>query len=300
MSFNQNKRTFLKQSVGIGLGASVLGLNNLPYALAKAPSATNKPKAPNLGATKTEAMAISSDAHHNLMDVPGLRMMGNEQIVMLVYPKMTMLDLVGPQYFFASMMGAKVHLLTLGSIDQPIMGDTGFAIMPTITLDQVPDNIDLFFIPGGTSGTSALMQNEDNMRAVKTLAQKSRLLSSVCTGSMVLAHAGLLTGKRATSHWLTREILASYGVTPVDARVVEDGNVITGAGVSAGIDFALSLLAKLRGEPYAKAVQLQAEYAPQPPFVGGTPETTDAVLYRNLHQIFAPAVFEFNALAQQA
>ena len=124
-------------------------------------------------------------------------------------------------------------------------------------------------------------------------------MTSVCTGSLLLGMAGLLEGKRATSHWVTRPLLPEFGATPVDARVVTDGRIITGGGVTAGLDFGLSLLAALRGADYARAIQLQAEYAPEPPFAAGTPEAAGPFLTESLDGIFAPIVAQARRAAAQ-
>ncbi|NWH07151.1 MAG: DJ-1/PfpI family protein [Alphaproteobacteria bacterium] len=205
--------------------------------------------------------------------IEDFKLSGNEVIAMLVYPGFTALDLVGPHYMFASMIGASVHLVTTTASKAPVESDLGLAIAPTMTLDQCPKELDVLFVPGGTFGTIAVMKDQKVLDVLRGLAAKSRFVTSVCTGSLILGRAGLLKGRRATSHWVTRDILREFGATPVDARVVSDGNVTTGAGVSAGMDFGLALLAALRGENYARAIQLQAEYAPQPPFESGTPDT---------------------------
>ncbi len=128
-------------------------------------------------------------------------------------------------------------------------------------------------MPGGTSGTIAAARDRETVAFLRDRAARARYVTSVCTGSLVLGTAGLLAGKRATSHWVARDLLARFGAIPTAGRVVRDGNVITGAGVSAGLDFGLALVAELRGMPEAEAIHLVSEYDPEPPFPGGSPAT---------------------------
>lgn len=216
---------------------------------------------------------------------------------MLLYPKFTALDLVGPHYFFACLFGTKVHLVTTEKDLSPVMSDLGLAISPP-TMASAPKNLDVLFIPGGTEGTMNVMRRADTMDWVKDRASRAKHITSVCTGSMVLGKAGLLKGKRATSHWVARDALADFGAIPVDSRIVRDGNVLTGAGVSSGLDFAIALTEMLRGKPYAQALMLQAEYAPQPPFAGGTLASTPADVGKMMDDMFAPLVTQFKALAK--
>jgi transcriptional regulator GlxA family with amidase domain len=163
-----------------------------------------------------------------------------------------------------------------------------------------PADLDVLFVPGGSLGTVAAMNNSAFIDFIADRGSRARHVTSVCTGSMILGQAGLLKGKRATSHWATRHLLPEFGATPVDARVVTDGDVTTGAGVSAGLDFALTLLEQLRGRMYAEAIQLQAEYAPEPPFNAGTPETVHPSLREPMHDRFAPALFAMREVAKNA
>ena len=215
----------------------------------------------------------------------------SEQIAMVVYPGMTALDLIGPQYMLASLMGAKVHLVAESRI--PVMTDTGVIITPTATFDDCPKDLDILFVPGGARGTLAAARDPKVLAFLKDRGSRAKLITSVCTGSMVLGAAGLLDGYQATSHWVTRDVLKDFGAKPVDARLVADRNRITAAGVSAGIDLGLYLVRQLRDEPYAKAMGLLAEYAPEPPVVAGTPaqagpESTELVrvMCQDLHDEF--------------
>jgi putative intracellular protease/amidase len=259
-------------------------------------AATPPPKAP---ATLDDARIQAAEAHHKFMEVPNLRMHGGETVSMLLYPGFTALDLVGPHYFFASMMGSKVELVTNQPTLAPVASDLGLAIQPTATLNTAFARPTVLFVPGGSLGTVAAMEHEPTLDYLVERAADARLITSVCTGSLVLGAAGLLKGRKATSHWVARDILAELGATPVDARIVRDGPVITGAGVSAGLDFALAVVEELRGRPYAQALMLQAEYAPAPPFPGGTEATTDPAIAGPMEGMFAPLIFQTRAAARR-
>ena len=276
----------------------LVGLAPLPALAANVPRAMAEGY--RFGDTPEAAREIAVRAHDDLMAVPGLTMHGAEEIAMLCYDGMTMLDLVGPQYFFASMMGARVHLVSKDPGLAPIMGDTGFAILPTLSLADCPRDLDILFVPGGTAGTVRVMEDDHVIDFVADRGARAAHVTSVCTGSMILGQAGLLAGKRATSHWATHHLLPEFGATPVNARIVQDGTVTTGAGVSAGLDFALALVARIRGVPYAEALQLQAEYAPEPPFSAGTPETIDPALGDAMHGIFATTLQAMKQAAAHA
>lgn len=265
-------------------------------ALERAMAATPPPKPP---ATLDDARVQAAEAHAKFMEVPNLRMHGGETVSMLLYPGFTALDLVGPHYFFASMMGSKVELVTNQPTLAPVASDLGLAIQPTATLNTAFARPTLLFVPGGSLGTVAAMEHAPTLEYLVERAADARLVTSVCTGSLVLGAAGLLKGRKATSHWVARDILAELGATPVDARIVRDGPVITGAGVSAGLDFALAVVEELRGRPYAQALMLQAEYAPAPPFPGGTEATTDPAIAGPMEGMFAPLIFQTRAAAQR-
>jgi cyclohexyl-isocyanide hydratase len=243
---------------------------------------------------------MMADAHHmdNMASVLGPELMGSEQIAMLLYPEFTSLDLVGPYYFFASMFGAKVHLVTTESTLAPVVSDLGLAILPTTTMADCPKDLDLIFVPGGTEGTLNVMTNKAAIAFIADRASRAKHITSVCTGSMILGKAGLLKGKRATSHWAARAALADFGATPVEARVVTDGNVTTGAGVSAGLDFGIAIVAALRGKAYAQSLMLIAEYHPEPPFPGGTLATTPADIGGMTSEMFSPLEDKFRAIAK--
>ena len=191
------------------------------------------------------------------------------RIGLLLFPRMTQLDLTGPFEVFAKLPGAEVLLLwkTL----QPVEAETGLRMLPHATLRDCPA-LDVVCVPGGP-GVNALMADDEVLAWLRAQAKTARYVSSVCTGSLVLGAAGLLRGRRATSHWASRDLLAAFGAIPTAGRVVRDGNLFTGGGVTAGIDFALTMVAELAGPAVAQGIQLQIEYAPAPPFDAGTPES---------------------------
>jgi cyclohexyl-isocyanide hydratase len=247
------------------------------------------------------AAAIASPVHQASAETPmekvlGKGSRGNEQIAMLLYPGFTALDLIGPYHFFSAMIGAKVHLVTTEPDLAPVQSDFGVALSPTVRMADITFPLDALFLPGGGRGTVAVAGRADVIDNVKRMAAASRYLTSVCTGSMVLAKAGLLRGKRATSHWLARSLLARHGARPVDQRVVVDGNVITAAGISAGLDLGIALVAALRGRAYAQAVMLQAEYDPQPPLPGGSFAKTPKEIGAFMRDLNAPLIAAFAEL----
>src|ERR1700685_1154651 len=189
-------------------------------------------------------------------------------VVFALYPRITQLDFTGPFEVFARLPGARC---VLASIDGgTIQGDGGITFSGVERLGQVA-GCALLCVPGGF-GTVAAMEDRAYLSELRRLGAQARFVTSVCTGSLLLAAAGMLQGKRAACHWAWRELLAEFGVTADAARVVRDGNVITGGGVTAGIDMALSVMADIAGADYAQAVQLALEYAPAPPFDCGRPE----------------------------
>lgn len=234
-------------------------------------------------------------AHEALMKLPDLKLHGDEKVAMLLYPGFTALDLVGPNYFLASMLGAKVHLVA-ASLD-PVKTDLGYALVPDTTFANCPDDLDVLFVPGGATGTLAAARDAATLDFVRSRAARARYVTSVCTGSVILGAAGLLKGKRATSHWIVRNELAAFGATPVDERVVVDGNLYTGAGVSAGLDLGLTVLGQLRGAAYAEAMQLQAEYAPKPPYDTGTPQKSRPEILEGLSAMYDSFVIDTRAIA---
>ncbi len=190
-------------------------------------------------------------------------------IGLLLFPGVQQLDLTAPYEVFAALPGAVLHLpaKTL----EPVVATTGLVLTPTTTLAACPA-LDVLCVPGG-AGVNALMQDPVVLDFVRQQAAGVRYLTSVCTGALVLGAAGLLVGRRATTHWASHDLLAQLGAIAVHGRVVRDGNLFTGGGITAGLDFALTLAAELAGRAAAEAVQLNLEYAPAPPFDAGSPET---------------------------
>ncbi|MDO9428225.1 MAG: DJ-1/PfpI family protein [Methylobacterium sp.] len=189
------------------------------------------------------------------------------QIGLLAFPNVQQLDLTAPYEVFAMIPGATVHLVAAGL--DPLASATGLVLTPTVRMADCPV-LDVLCVPGGV-GVNALMTDQGVLAFVREQAKTARFVTSVCTGALVLGAAGLLEGRRATTHWASLDLLAAFGATPVAERVVRDGNLLTGGGVTAGIDFALALAAELVGRAEAEAIQLGLEYAPAPPFDAGTP-----------------------------
>jgi cyclohexyl-isocyanide hydratase len=198
-----------------------------------------------------------------------------------MYPGVTHLDFTGPQQVLARTPGISVTVASVGG--RPVRAD-GLTFADLAPLEAI-ERCDVVCVPGGGGVTDAML-DDLFMHHVRRLALEARYITSVCTGSLILGAAGLLEGKRATCHWAWRDMLPLFGAIADDGRVVRDGNVITGGGVTAGIDFALTLVAELTDDFTAQSVQLGLEYAPQPPFDAGRPETAPAevlerVLARN-------------------
>ena len=190
-------------------------------------------------------------------------------IGILLFPQVQQLDLTGPYEVFASLPGTRVDLVA--ATLAPVACSTGLVLIPTVTHATCPP-LDVLCIPGG-AGVNAAMTDAAIISFVRRQAATARYVTSVCTGALVLGAAGLLHGRRATTHWRAHDLLAAFGAIPVEGRVVRDGNLLTGGGVTAGIVFALTLVAELAGQPAAEAIQLNLEYAPAPPFDAGRPET---------------------------
>jgi cyclohexyl-isocyanide hydratase len=191
-------------------------------------------------------------------------------IVFALFPGVTQLDFTGPHQVFSALPGASVILASREG--GTIMSADGITFAGLQRLADIPA-CDLVCVPGGIGATDNAIQDDVFLAEVRRLAGTARYVTSVCTGSLVLGAAGLLRGKRAATHWAWRDLLRPFGAIPDAARVVRDGNVITGGGVTAGIDFALSVVAELAGAETAQAIQLRIEYAPAPPFDAGVPES---------------------------
>jgi cyclohexyl-isocyanide hydratase len=191
---------------------------------------------------------------------------------LLLFPRLTQLDMTGPFEVFSRVPGGRVHLVW--KTTDPVRSDTGLAMLPDTAFADCPQ-LDVVCVPGGP-GVAALMEDEAVLAFLRAQAPGARYVTSVCTGALVLAAAGLLKGKRATTHWASHDFLGPLGAVPEQGRVVRDGKFVTGGGVTAGIDFALTLVAEMLSPEAAQAIQLQIEYAPAPPFAAGSPATAPA------------------------
>ena len=200
------------------------------------------------------------------------------RVVFLVYPNVTQLDLTGPAQVLSRLSNARVDLVWKSR--DPVQTDSGFALLPTATFDEI-EQADVLCVPGGF-GCVDVMQDEAVLGWVRSIGEKAQWVTSVCTGSLILGAGGLLRGYRATAHWAWRDYLNLFGAEPVAERVVFDRNRVTGGGVTAGIDFALALMAAIEGETYARTVQLGLEYDPHPPFDSGTPDKAGEDLVRRV------------------
>jgi putative intracellular protease/amidase len=217
-------------------------------------------------------------------------------IVETIYPGMTQLDFTGPHTVFSRIPVARVVVAseTGGSIES----DGGLVFAGTRRMAEI-ERCDLLFVPGGYAATY-VANDEGFMWQFRRLATGARYLTSVCTGSLVLGAAGLLKGKRAACHWAWRDLLPLFGAVPDSARVARDGNVITGGGVTAGIDFALVVAAEIGGAALAQSIQLAIEYAPAPPFAAGRPETAPPEVLAAVMARIAPQLAERTAQAKRA
>jgi transcriptional regulator GlxA family with amidase domain len=193
----------------------------------------------------------------------------------VLYPRFTALDFIGPYEVLSRLPGH--HAVVIAESSEPVPAEQGpVAVAPEFTFENAPP-LDVVLVPGGP-GQLTQMGNEKMRTYLRATAEHATLTTSVCTGALILGDAGLLDGKRATTHWLAYDSLEQLGATPVAERIVRDGNVITAAGVSAGIDLGLLLAAEIAGEDMAKAIQLGIEYDPQPPFDAGSPAKAPAEL----------------------
>jgi len=209
---------------------------------------------------------------------------GRTQIGLLLFPGLTQLDLTGPFEVFSRVRDADVHLVwkTLDAV----RADSGLSILPTTTPGECPP-LDVVCVPGGP-GTDALLSDTEVLDWLVSTAAHATFVVSVCTGSLLLGAAGLLNGRKASSHWASRHMLIHFGATPSRERVTVDGNIISGGGVTAGIDVALTVVARLRDQRAAELIQLGMEYNPQPPFSAGSPDTADEKLVASVLQTMMP------------
>ena len=207
------------------------------------------------------------------------------QIGLVIFPKVTQLDMTGPLQVFSSLPGAKVHLIWKRI--EPVASDAVLTLTPTTTFADCPQ-LDVICVPGG-AGTDDMVNDSEMLDFLRRQADGAKYITSVCTGSLVLGAAGLLRGYCATTHWTAMEFLGEFGAVPTRSRVVVDRNRVTGGGVTAGIDFALTLVSILVDRPTAEAIQLRLEYNPAPPFNSGSPDTAPAEILALMKERIAPA-----------
>lgn len=205
------------------------------------------------------------------------------RIGFILFPGLTQLDMTGPYEVLSRLPGAAIHLVWKDLA--PVRSDRGLAILPTDTFEHCP-TLDLICVPGGP-GINDLLTDDTVLSFIRHQSWGARYVTSVCTGALVLGAAGLLQGKRATTHWMSHGLLAEFGAIPVEARVVTDGRLITGGGVTAGIDFGLAVIAELAGRELAEAIELGLEYDPQPPFGTGSPERAGPELVARMRALSA-------------
>jgi cyclohexyl-isocyanide hydratase len=215
-------------------------------------------------------------------------------IVFPIYPGVTQLDFTGPHQFFSRLPGVKPVVASIEG--KPIAAD-GLTFTDLGSLEEL-DRCDVLCVPGGYGCTDAI-ENPRYLSAIKLLVEKALYVTSVCTGSLILGAAGLLEGKRAACHWAWREFLPLFGAIPDAGRVVRDGNIITGGGVTAGIDFALTVAAELTNPTIAQSVQLGLEYAPAPPFDSGTPDRAPANVLALVRRRYAKDAIERRAALER-
>ena len=206
------------------------------------------------------------------------------QIGLVIFPKVTQLDLTGPVQVFSSVPGARVHLIWKRI--EPVPSDSVLTLTPTVTFADCPQ-LDVICVPGGV-GTDDMVNDAEMLDFLRKQAKSAQYITSVCTGSLVLGAAGLLRGYRAATHWTAMDFLSAFGATPTKTRVCIDRNRITGGGVTAGIDFALTLVSMLVDRATAEAIQLRLEYNPAPPFNAGSPDTAPAELLARIMERNAP------------
>lgn len=214
---------------------------------------------------------------------------GTETVFILLYPGFTALDAIGPEYALSCMIGATVRFIAKTA--KPVRTESGFEVTPHLTFEQLPAKPTLFIVPGGTQGTLEAIEDATTRDFIRAAGRASEIVGSVCTGSLLLGVSGLLDGYEATSHWQTLNLLPLFGAKPSTKRVVFDRNRVTGAGVTAGLDFSLELVRHFRGNFYAKGVQLLGQYDPHPPFPGGgNPASADPRLLLMLNEMHRPFI----------
>lgn len=207
-------------------------------------------------------------------------------VAFLVFPNVTQLDLTGPAQVLSRLGNVTLNLVWKDT--NPVPTDAGFPLLPTATFEQV-SQADILCVPGGL-GTMDIMQDAEVLDWLRKMAARADWVTSVCTGSLVLGAAGLVKGYRSACHWASVDQLAYFGATPVRERIVEDCNRFSGGGVTSGIDFALALAARIRGEDFAQFIQLSIEYDPHPPFDAGSPDKVSPEILERYYKLIEAAV----------
>ncbi|MGQ0656153.1 MAG: DJ-1/PfpI family protein [Betaproteobacteria bacterium] len=215
----------------------------------------------------------------------------------VIFPGLTQLDFTGPLQVLAKLPGSAAHIVAKSQA--PVPSDCGLSLVPTRTFADCPP-LDLICIPGGVTGVIGAIGDRDTVQFVRERSATARYVTSVCTGAFVLGVAGLLKGRRASTHWAYTDLLPLVGAIHERGRVVKDGNLITAGGVTSGIDFALSVVAEIAGETTARAIQLGIEYDPAPPFDSGHPDRAPAAVKATLSERYAKANSALRAGIEQA
>jgi cyclohexyl-isocyanide hydratase len=196
------------------------------------------------------------------------------KIGFVIFPDLTQLDFTGPLQVLSRLPQSAIHIVARSAM--PVPSDCGLGLVPTHTFANCP-SLDLICIPGGSEGVAEIINDRETIDFVRQQGGAAKYVTSVCTGAFVLGVASLLKGRRATTHWAYTDLLPLVGATHEKARVVKDGNVITGGGVTAGIDLGLGVVAEIAGETTARKIQLGIEYDPAPPFDSGDPDKAPAL-----------------------
>ena len=223
--------------------------------------------------------------------------MANFNIGFVIFPDLTQLDFTGPLQVLARLPQSTIHIIAKS--EAPVPSDCGLSLVPTRTFANCPQ-LDLICVPGGVAGVIGAIGDRATVDFVRLQAERAKYVTSVCTGAFVLGVAGLLKGRRATTHWAYTDLLPLVGATYEKARVVRDGNLITAGGVTAGIDFGLSVVAELAGEATARTIQLGIEYDPAPPFDSGHPDRASAVIKSALADRYRNANWALRAGIERA
>ena len=222
--------------------------------------------------------------------------MASFKIGFVIFPNLTQLDFTGPLQVLARVPQSAIHIVAKSR--EPVPSDCGLGLVPTHSFADCPP-LDLLCVPGGGTGVIAATGDRQTIDFVRSQARQARYVTSVCTGAFILGVAGLLRGRRATTHWAFTDLLPLVGATHEKARIVKDGNLITAGGVTSGIDFGLSVSAEIAGAETAKAIQLELEYDPAPPFSCGHPDRAPPGFVESLAGRYDPMISEFRAGLEQ-